>query len=427
MIKKKNIHVRLFQSLLMGSLLIPIGSDVFSQQKSDIAYESDSTYQSFMTYFEKVYDFMDVNYYKDVDRKEYDRFIGDFNKKIYSQLKNENKSDHYIQWRSAARLVDYLKNPEDIFSALYPPKPAKEYEQTVLGKRIDLGIEGKFVDGNYLVTHLEPRSDAYSKGLRMNNVIVKLNGRFTRDLEESEVDDVLNPLEGEEVSLTFYDNIDRIEKYISVVSQEYFKQTVFSCPVSAPNVYCLEIRRFNRKTSDDMFRHLEFFRQYGSIDGLIIDLRDNPGGPPLAAREISAFFLPPGNEFAYFQKKGHAPSNLDVPTIPEKYHYSGPMVILINNKSGSAAELFSGILQKRNRAVLMGKNSAGQVFLKSMFHFDDESMLLLITARGHHPDGKVFPFSGLIPDRFIDESDKDIIQYATTYLMYINQKLNLNI
>jgi C-terminal processing protease CtpA/Prc len=60
--------------------------------------------------------------------------------------------------------------------------------------------------------------------------------------------------------------------------------------------------------------------------------------------------------------------------------------------------LFSGVLQDRERALLMGENSAGQVFLKSMFHFDDESMVLLVTARGHYPDGKVFSFDGLNPD-----------------------------
>jgi C-terminal processing protease CtpA/Prc len=109
--------------------------------------------------------------------------------------------------------------------------------------------------------------------------------------------------------------------------------------------------------------------------------------------------------------------------VIKELKYDGPIVILINKGSGSATELFSGVMQKQRRAVLMGQNSAGQVMLKSMFHFDDESMVLLITARGHYPDGSVFSFGGLNPDRFVqnDEEDK-IINYATEYLMYVNIK-----
>jgi len=111
---------------------------------------------------------------------------------------------------------------------------------------------------------------------------------------------------------------------------------------------------------------------------------------------------------------------LDVPTIPQSLHYDGPMVILINKKSGSAAELFSGILQRRGRAALIGTNSAGQVMLKSMFHFQDKSMVLLITARGHHSDGKVFSFDGLVPNKSISENEeKDLVHYAAAYLYYV--------
>ncbi len=174
-----------------------------------------------------------------------------------------------------------------------------------------------------------------------------------------------------------------------------------------------------------MFRFLQYYKSKGEIKGLVIDLRGNPGGPPLAAREISSFFLPPGSGFAYFKQKDTIKGTLDVPKIPEKYVYDGPLVILIDKKSGSASELFSGTLQRRNRAVLMGTNSAGQVMLKSMFHFDDESMVLLVTARGHHPDGHVFSFGGLIPEKRIEDNrEADILKYAAQYLIYERNKTN---
>lgn len=388
-----------------------------------VSEEEVDSYQAYIDFFEEVYKTMQENYYGDVSRDEFDRFIKQFDTKIYAQLQGTGKSIDYIRWRSAALLVDFLKSQEDVFSAFYPPKPAKEYEQTALGRRMDLGIEGEFAQDGFKTTHVEPRSDAYKQGLRQNDLILKIDGQELISLTEEEVKELLNPLVDTKVSIQFLGFADRKRKDIQVVSQDYFKQTVFSVPTKIPYIYCLKIQSFNRKTSEDLFRYLKHYSEQGPIKGLIIDLRGNPGGPPLAAREISGFFLPGGDDFAYFHKKGHPRAMLDVPKIPEKLKYDGPMVILVDQKSGSASELFSGILQRRRRAVLMGTNSAGQVMLKSMFHFDDESMLLLITSRGHHPDGAPFSFQGLTPDRrFKEDEEVNVIDYATTYLVYVNKQ-----
>lgn len=318
-------------------------------------------------------------------------------------------------------LVDHLITSEDVFSAFYPPAPAKEYKETALGKRVDLGISGEKVKKGFEVTHIEPRSDAYAKGLRVGDVIIRIGKKKIRKLDKATIVDFLNPLIDTKVLLTYLDR-GNIKKRIEAFSKEYFKQTVFLIPVEVPGVFCLRIERFNKKSSEDLFRYLGLVRQAQPLYGLIIDLRGNPGGPPLAAREISSFFLPPGDDFAYFQKKGRPKALLDVPRIPDKFHYHGPLVILIDKKSGSASELFSGILQRKGRAVLMGTNSAGQVMLKSMFHFDDESMLLLITSRGYHSDGRPFSFDGLSPDRRIEDAEVDVLEYAATYFYYLSQK-----
>src|SRR6185503_7059480 len=219
------------------------------------------------------------------------------------------------------------------------------------------------------------------------------------------------------VRLKYIDHNTGKKNAIVVLSFEYFKQTVFMVPVDIPGVFCLQIKSFNRKTSEDMFRFLSLIEKQGK-SGLIIDLRSNPGGPPLAAQEISSFFLPGGQEFAFFQKKGQDKALMKVPDIGEKYHYKGPIAILVNKESGSASELFSGILQKRKRAILVGTNTAGRVMLKSMFDYDDGSMLLLVTARGHFWDGSVFDFGGLIPDVAIEDKDSkvDLVHFAANYL-----------
>jgi carboxyl-terminal processing protease len=410
--------------ILMFAVCLSLSAPALAKKKESPpkSKSEQETYQSYLDYFEKVYKTMDENYYQPVSREAFNAFLDDFKTKINEQVKAEKKSDDYVRWRSASFLVKRLKSSEDIFSELYPPEPAKEYKASALGTRKDLGIEGEKVAEGFKVTKIEPRVDAYEKGLRVDDVITKMDEAVLKDLPIEKINELLSPLIDTKVKMTYLAQ-GKEEKQIEVVSKEYFKQQVFLKPTKIPYIYSLELQHFNEKTAEDMLHYLQYMKKIGPIMGLIIDLRGNPGGPPLAAREISSFFLPAGEEFAYFQKKGEPKAILDVPQIPEKFHYTGPMVILIDKGSGSSSELFSGVLQKRGRAILMGQNSAGQVMLKSMFPLDDGSMVLLITARGHHPDGETFSFQGLQPERLVKpEENIDLIDYASKYLYYINTK-----
>jgi len=249
------------------------------------------SYQDYLDFFDEVYEVMQDNYYKPLTRESYNSFVENFRTKIYAQLQDEGKSNNYVKWRSTAYLVDHLKTSEDVVSAFFPPKPAKEYEKKVLGRRMGLGIDGEIVELGFKATHVEPRSDAYSKGLRINDVLTKIDDTDLKVLEEKEINQLLIPFIDTQVKLTFLDSDEENQlKIIEVLSKEFFQQMIFDVPVAIPNIYCLELTHFNRKTAEDMFRFLDFYRQQGPIKGLIIDLRGNPGGPPLAAREISSFF-----------------------------------------------------------------------------------------------------------------------------------------
>lgn len=377
---------------------------------------SHKDYQEYIDFFEKVYKTFDDNYYLAPDRKVYDNFIHKFNTRIYAQLKGEGKSDDYVRWRSAWYLVDSLRSKDDRFTQFYPPKPAVKFKHEALGQKIDLGIEGKKNDAGFLVTRMEPHSDAFEKGLREDDVILKIDGRPLKKMSEPDIISRLTPLINTKVTLFFLSHETNTEKTIEAVSKEYFKQTVFLHPVPVEGVFCLEIPKFNRVTGEDLYRFLKFLEDQHAR-GLVLDLRGNPGGPPLAAREISAFFLKGGEEFAYFQKRNSPKADLDVPDIASQYQFTGPIVILVDNDTGSAAELFAGIMQFRQRAVVLGVNTAGQILLKSMFPMDDGSMVALVTARGHYPDGQVFSFDGITPDKIITDAPKDgLINLAAAFI-----------
>jgi len=429
LVRQNVVRVSLFMSLLYLFFTVDHcfakgkNSMLDTQKKSSLSKTQlpTSAHDQYLSFFEEVYQTMEKNYYFTVTRKDFDRFIKKFDKDIYGKLVNKKEKVNYILWRSAAFLIDYLKDPEDKFSAFIPPKPAKVFEAKVLGQKIDLGIEGKLTQTGFLVTRVEPHSDAYARGLRAEDMILMIDDVSVLTLKEEEVKSLLTPLVDTTVNIHYLSRAEEKEMAVALICKEYFKQSVFFVPVHAPGVYCLRIQTFNRKTSDELFSYLSFFKKQGE-SSLILDLRGNPGGPPLAAREISAFFLPPGEEFAYFQKRGEPKSSLDIPKLPTQYHYDGHIVILVDKESGSASELFSGVMQKRGRAILIGKPTAGQVFLKSMFNFADESMLLLVTARGHFSDGGIFPYSGLIPDFPIREQTVDLVNFAVGYLVSLKKK-----
>lgn len=406
--------------LLLGSSQVVFSIDFGSPEYFD-ALAKDPDYQEAVQYFVEVFKTMQQNYYQAVEPDDLKKFIYLFNIRIFPELKVTQKSSTYMKWRSSAYLVEMLRAEDDIFSMFFPPKDAEKYETTVLGKRIDLGIDGELTDEGFRVTWVEPRSDAYEKGLRVQDIIYQIGERKITGLSLEDVMMLLTPMEGETVTLRYIESQTRRKKKIALISKEYFKQLAFMTPtgMEEKGIFCIQIQRFNRTTAEDITSYIKKIESHQGETSLIIDLRGNPGGPPLAAREISGFFLEPGEEFAYFQRRGYPPSNLDVPELPEGYHYRGDMVILIDKQSGSASELFSGVLQKRGRAELMGENSAGQVFLKSMFFLSDQSMVLLVTARGHHPDGTVFSFDGLTPDVAVADGEKadGLIRYAAQYLL----------
>jgi len=396
-------------SVLFFSSVSAPAQDVTPKTEEDIR-------QAYLDSFEEIYQLMQENYYYPVDRKNFDLFLQKFDSEIFSKLKDEKSVNNFAMMRSGAFLVDYLKTKDDRFSALFPPKDAKEFEKEVLGVRVDLGITGNLCDQGYCVSFVESRADAFEKGLRPSDVITKIDQHAVKQITAEEIEKLLTPEINKVVMLEYWrPSVDQVTT-IMVTTKEYFKETVFPVDIPYPGIVCLEIRRFNRMTAEDLSKYLYIANQQKSI-GLILDLRGNPGGPPLAARELVSFFLTPEQNFVYFERKGDTRNYLDVPKLPEEFCYRGPVIILVNEESGSASELFSGVMQKQGRALLMGTNTAGQVFLKSMFPLKDGAMLLLVTARGHFIDGNPFDFNGLTPEYRVEKKGPDLIYFAAGYLL----------
>ena len=177
-------------------------------------------------------------------------------------------------------------------------------------------------------------------------------------------------------------------------------------PIDA--VVIIRIPQFNQKTSQDVG---DILNNYGTqnIKHLILDLRNNKGGPPLAAREIMGYFLPPEDILFFIARKNRQPFLLAT-SLNEEF-YDGPISVLVTKNTASAAETMSAVLQRKERATIIGQETANAHYLKSVYDYEDGSTLMLMTSKTFYHDRHVFPNSGIMPDIKLSQGI-DIIEFT---------------
>ncbi len=362
----------------------------------------------YVEYLDKVFNAMDQQYYMPVTRYTYDSFLKNYKDKVLSQIKGD-KFVPYVAWKGSHLLVQALRDPKDKFSSFIPPKPAKKYEEEIYGYRSDIGLTGDLTGEGYLLNMVEKRSDSFLQGLRSGDIILKINGTLATSLTIEKIKDLLNPEIDTTVMLTIK-NPDGTIQDLTIKSIKYFKETVINIPTGEPGIFCLKIPKFNRETTNDFDAQLKTIMTK-KIKLLILDIRGNPGGPPLAVREMASRLLPPNSKLAYYKKRGAAPFGLVSPA--SKLHYPGTLMVMIDKQSGSSSELFSGILKEYKRAFIVGKEpTAGMAFLKGTEKFDDGSMIIMITGQCFLYNGKEIDTAGITPNLVIPKQVDDQVGYV---------------
>jgi carboxyl-terminal processing protease len=401
MVKTKIVVFMLFIPLFAAN-----GNTGYAENKDSLP----SHYKPYLDFLGKVYQQLKNNYYYPVPKIAYDNFVEKYKESVLEKIPPIDKRINQIAYRGAGLLVMQLRHPDDTFTNFIPPEKAKEYSKKVYGRRHDIGITGKLIKEGYLIEKVEKRSDSYKKGIRPQQLIIKIDGKDVLKINKDEIDKKLSPELGEKVKLAVKDkNKNKIVEY-TIISKKYFKETIEIIPTKTPKVYCLKIESFNKKTAEDLKSYVQDFKQQG-MELLILDIRENPGGPPLAIHRISGIFLPPEKKLVYYKKRNKPLFGLTSPT--SKIKYDGPLVILINQKSGSSSELLAGILKEYKRAQIIGKNpTAGFSFLKGTSKFKDDSMLIMVTGFAYLFNGKKLGMEGIKPTYTAPEEIDNLLAFT---------------
>ncbi|MFT5207270.1 MAG: C-terminal peptidase prc [Candidatus Omnitrophota bacterium] len=410
MISKHNPFIAIFTLVLVFNVLFPQPSAQTQNMTSHIEIP-DGDRKRFDELLQWVFDTMNREYYIPPSQAVFDQFIQDYPiEKVYEINARNKKVDDYV-YLGAGLLVFKLRDKNDRFSTFFPPVQAVEFKQEAYAAKKDLGLKGQKNERGYQLTKVQLHSDAYLKGVRSGDVILEINQKSILDFSEAEITVLLNPEVATWTKLKLNLQSSGITE-IDLQSKSYFIETVNFSETIIPGVVVFGIEHFNQKTSQDLLFYME---DYGidKIEHMVIDLRNNKGGPPLATREILGFFTKPLDPLFFIIRRNRRPMLMQSPN--SDVLYSGGMTVLVNDMTASAAETLSGVLREKNIADMIGQKTNGACYLKSMYDYSDGSTMMLVTSQTFFHNERVFPPNGLTPDILLP-ADSNALDYTISNL-----------
>jgi carboxyl-terminal processing protease len=293
--------------------------------------------------------------------------------------------------------IEGMLSSLDPYSAYLDPDMYRELEVETKGSFGGLGIEIAIKDG--ILTVIAPIEDtpAYRAGIKAGDKIVKINEESTKGMNLMECVKRLRGPKGSRVTITIFREGATQTQAVSMVRDIIKIQSVKHKTLEKGYGY-LRISQFQEKTAADATRALEALQKENpaGLRGLILDLRNDPGGLLDEAVEVSDLFLDSG---VIVTIKGRSEEEKTVFNA----HKEGtmppwPMVCLVNQGSASASEIVAGALQDYGRAVIMGFKTFGKGSVQTIIRLDDGSAIKLTTARYYTPKGRSIHEKGIQPD-----------------------------
>lgn len=308
----------------------------------------------------------------------------------------------------------------DPHSQYFDKKSFKEFREGTSGRFVGVGIEITQEDGLIKVVSPIEGSPAFRAGLKPNDLITQIDETAVKGLA---LNDAVKRMRGEpntKVTLTIFRK-DESRTFPVTITREEIKTQSVKGKVIEPGYAWIRLSQFQERTVDDFVRKMEeMYKQDPNIKGLVLDLRNDPGGLLDSAVAISAAFLPE-NVTVVTTNGQLAESKSTYKAAPEYYQRrsggdplrrlpasikSVPMVVLVNEGSASASEIVAGALQDHKRATIMGSQTFGKGSVQTVRPLGPDTGIKLTTARYYTPSGKSIQAKGIVPDVMIDESEE---------------------
>ena len=310
---------------------------------------------------------------------------------------------NYVEPVSTKRLVNGaiigMLASLDPHSAYLTPDLYRDLEVETRGSFGGLGIE--ITVKNDLLTVVAPIEDtpAEKAGIKSGDQIIKINDDFTKGMTLTDAVKMMRGPKGSKIRLTLHREGIPDLFTVSVARDVIRIQSVKSKELKEGYGY-VRISTFQDGTTEDVDKALEQFGKRGNLKGVVLDLRDNPGGLLNQAVSVSDDFLD-GGLIVYTQ--GRVENQQQKYFAHKKKKFKDfPMVVLVNGGSASASEIVAGALQDQRRALVTGTLTFGKGSVQTILPLDDESALRLTTARYFTPNGRSIQAVGITPDVVVE-------------------------
>jgi len=323
-------------------------------------------------------------------------------------LIERNYVDNVDTEKLAISAIEGMLKTLDPYSAYLTPERYKELEIGTSGEFGGVGIE---ISGeNDILTVITPieGSPAAKAGIKPGDLIIAIDGKSTQGLSVDEAVKSLRGPKGSTVKITIQSQGDKNPREVVLVRDIIYVKSVNSKLIDGRIGY-IKLSQFQEKTSEELVKAIEALESgnKSQLNGLILDLRNNPGGLLTQAVEVADEFI---DEGLIVSVKGRVEDQSTEYYATKKDNTPGyPIVVLVNKGSASASEVVAEALQDKKRAIILGTKTFGKGSVQSIIKLDDGSGLKLTTAKFYAPSGRSINQVGVIPDVIVEDSQgKDL-------------------
>jgi len=310
----------------------------------------------------------------------------------------------------------------DPHSSFMPPDTYKEMKIDTKGAFGGLGIEISIKDG--VLTVISPIEDtpAFKAGIKSGDQILKIDEKFTKDLNINDAVKRMRGLKGTKVVLTIMrEGFDKPKEF--PLERDIIQvKSVRSALMDGGYGY-VRIAQFQEKTDEDLGKALKVLKEQnkGELKGLVLDMRNDPGGLLDQAVRVADHFVPDGQMIVYTEGR-EKDSKMQFTAKKGGKEPAYPIVVLINGGSASASEIVAGALQDHKRAIVMGTQSFGKGSVQTIIPLSDDSGLRLTTARYFTPKGRSIQAKGITPDIVVERVELPKESAAKKDGMHLREK-----
>jgi len=285
----------------------------------------------------------------------------------------------------------------DPHSAYLEPEAYAELQESTSGEFGGLGVEVGIEDGFIKIISPIDDTPASQAGIQPGDLIIKIDGQPTKGLSMTEAVDKMRGKAGSKILLTLVREGGQpfdVELIRAVIKVKSVKSQLLE-----DHYGYLRISQFQVNSGEEVGKALAALKKQNDgkkLRGIVLDLRNNPGGVLQAAVEVTDHFLKKG--LIVYTKGRIANSELRFSADPADASEGVPLVVLINGGSASASEIVAGALQDHKRGVLMGTDSFGKGSVQTVLPLNNDRALKITTALYFTPNGRSIQAQGIVPD-----------------------------